>query len=199
MDVEVVLFDGFDELDGVGPYEVLSSAGVFGADVSVRTVTLDPVDRIEAAHGLRIEPDGQLGEPDLLVVPGGGWTDDGPGVRIEVEDGRLPDAVAECHRHGTTVASVCTGAMVLAEAGLLDGRPATTHPVAFDDLEAVTERVDARVVDDGDVLTAGGVTSGIDLALWLVEREFGEAVADDVAANLIHERRGEVHVVDPTV
>ena len=194
MDVQIVLFDGFDELDGVGPYEVLSSAGVFGADVSVRTVTLDDVGRVEASHGLRIEPDGRLGEPDLLVVPGGGWADDGPGVRDEVEDGRLPEAVAERHRGGTTVASVCTGAMVLAEAGLLDGRPATTHPVAFDDLEAVTDRIDARVVDDGDVLTAGGVTSGIDLALWLVEREFGETVADDVAENMVYERRGEVRV-----
>ena len=194
MDVEVVLFDGFDELDGVGPFEVLSSAGVFGADLSVRTVTLEPVDRVVAAHGLTIEPDDVLGEPDLLVVPGGGWADDGAGVRTEVEDGRLPEAVASRHRGGTTVASVCTGAMVLAEAGLLEGRPATTHPVAFEDLEAVTERLDARVVDDGDVLTAGGVTSGIDLALWIVEREFGEAVAEAVADNMVYERRGEVHV-----
>jgi transcriptional regulator GlxA family with amidase domain len=195
MNVEIVLFDGFDEMDGVAPYEVLSSAGDFGADVAVRTVTLDPADRVEAAHGLTIEPDGVLGDPALLVVPGGGWTDDGPGVRVEVEDGRLPEAVAERHRDGTTLASVCTGAMVLAEAGLLEGRPATTHPVAFDDLEAVTERIDARVVDDGDVLTAGGVTSGIDLALHLVEREFGGDVADAVAANLVYERRGTVHVV----
>ena len=194
MDVEIVLFDGFDELDGVGPYEILSSAGRFGADLSVRTVTLDDVERVEASHGLRIEPDGRLGEPDLLVVPGGGWADDGPGVRTEVEDGRLPEAVARRHGDGATVASVCTGAMVLAEAGLIDGRPATTHPVAFEDLEAVTDRVDARVVDDGDVLTAGGVTSGIDLALWLVEREFGEEVADAVAENMVYERRGEVRV-----
>lgn len=194
MDVEIVLFDGFDELDGVGPYEVFSTAAVRGAPLAVDTVTLDPVDRVEAAYGLRIEPDGTLGEPDLLVVAGGGWAEGGRGVRTEVEDGRLPDAVAGRHRDGATVASVCTGAMVLAEAGLLDGRPATTHPVAFEALEAVTERVDARVVDDGDVLTSGGVTSGIDLALWIVEREFGEGVADDVAENLVYRRRGEVHL-----
>jgi len=193
MDAEVLLFDGFDELDGVGPYEVLATAGTLGADLSVRTVTLDPVDRVEASHGLRIEPDGVLGAPDLLVVPGGGWATGDSGVRREVESGRLPEAVLARHRDGTTVASVCTGAMVLAEAGLLDGRPATTHPVAFTDLEAVTERVDARVVDDGDVLTAGGVTSGIDLALWLVEREFGRDLADGVAGELVYERRGEVY------
>lgn len=194
MDVEVVLFDGFDELDGVGPFEVLSQATMYGADLSVRTVTLEPVERIEAAHGLRIEPDGVLGEPDLLVVPGGGWATGDRGVRTEVEAGELPEAVAARHRAGSTVASVCTGAMVLAEAGLLDGRPAATHPVAYEDLEAVTERVDARVVDDGDVLTAGGVTSGIDLALHLLEREFGPDVADAVAENMVYERRGDVHV-----
>lgn len=193
MDVEIILFDGFDELDGVGPYEVFSSAGERGADLSVQTVTLEPVDRIEASHGLRIEPDGTLGDPDLLVVPGGGWASDGRGVRREVEAGRLPDAVSAVHGVGTTIASVCTGAMVLAQAGLLDGRPATTHPVAFEDLDRVTERVDARVVDDGDVVTAGGVTSGIDLALWLVEREFDRTIADDVAENMVYERRGEVY------
>ena len=193
MDVEIVLFPGFDELDGVGPYEVFRMAADRGADLSARMVTRRPADHVEASHGLRIEPDGTLGSPDLLVVPGGGWADGGAGVREEVEDGRLPDAVSATHDDGATIASVCTGAMVLAHAGLLDGRPATTHPVAFEDLEAVTERVDARVVDDGDVLTAGGVTSGIDLALWLLEREFDRDVADEVAADLVFERRGEVH------
>lgn len=196
MDVEILCFPGVDELDAVGPYEVFSSAAERGADLAVRVVTLEPTDRIRAGHGLCIEPDGRLGEPDLLVVPGGGWTSDGPGVRRAVERGRLPDAVAAAHEAGATVASVCTGAMVLAEAGLLDGRPATTHPVAFEDLEAVTERVEARVVDDGDVLTAGGVTSGIDLALWLLRREAGADVADAVSATLVHERRGPIHVTD---
>ncbi len=191
MEIEVLLFDGFDELDAVGPFEVFSNAARERDEVTVRTVTNEPAQTVTASHGLTIVPDGVLGEPDLLVVPGGGWSDGG--ARREYEAGVLPEAIAERHRGGATVASVCTGAMLLAGAGLLDGRPATTHHGAHADLEAVTERVDARVVDDGDLLTAGGVTSGIDLALWVVEREFGADVADRVSRELEYERRGDVH------
>ena len=189
---EIVLFDGFDELDAIGPYEVLENGAEAGASLETRLVTLESTDLVTASHGLRVEPDGTLGDPDLLLVPGGGWTTANSGVRAAVEDGSLSDAVSERYRNGATVASVCTGAMVLAEATLLEGRPATTHQVAVDDLEAHATVVDARVVDDGDVLTAGGVTAGIDLALWLLERVFGPEIADAVATGMEHERRGEV-------
>ncbi|RQG96221.1 DJ-1/PfpI family protein [Natrarchaeobius oligotrophus] len=190
---EIVLFDGFDELDAIGPYEVLANGAQAGASLETRLVTLEETDVVTASHDLRVEPQGTLGEPDLLLVPGGGWTTANEGVRAVVADGVLPDAVDECYTAGATVASVCTGAMILSEAGLLEGRPATTHPVAVDDLEATDATVvDERVVDDGDVLTAGGVTSGIDLALWLLEREFGDDVATQVAREMAHERRGEV-------
>ena len=192
MNVEVLLFDGFDELDAVGPYEVLANGGRMDADISVSTVTLEPEEMIVAAHGLTVVPDGQLGRPDLLVVPGGGWTTDG-GVSRVVEDGDLPRAVADRHADGTAVASVCTGAMILAAAGLLDGRPATTHHVAHDDVAEVADRVDARVVDDGEVVTAAGVTSGIDMGLWLLEREFGADVASRVEREMEYERRGDVY------
>jgi transcriptional regulator GlxA family with amidase domain len=83
--------------------------------------------------------------------------------------------------------------MLLAEAGVTDGRRAVTHASALDELRASgAEVVDARVVDDGDLLTAGGVTSGLDLALYVVEREFGAAVADRVATVIEYERRYEV-------
>ncbi|WP_126664226.1 DJ-1/PfpI family protein [Haloterrigena salifodinae] len=189
---EIVLFDGFDELDAIGPYEVLENAAHAGADLEVDLVTLDETDLVTASHDLRVEPQGTLGQPDILLVPGGGWTSANEGVRAVVEDGALPDEVDECYAEGSTVASVCTGAMVLAEADLLEGRPAATHRVAVDDLEAhAANVVDERVVDDGDVLTAGGVTSGLDLALWLVEREFGEDVASEVSEEMAYER-GEV-------
>ncbi|WP_436346132.1 DJ-1/PfpI family protein [Natronorubrum sp. FCH18a] len=189
---EIVLFEGFDELDAIGPYEVLENAAQAGADLETNLVTLEETDIVTASHDLRVESQGTLGQPDILIVPGGGWTTANEGVRAAVEDGELPGAVDERYTAGSTVASVCTGAMVLAEADLLEGRPAATHPVAEDDLEAhAANVVDERVVDDGDVLTAGGVTSGLDLALWLVEREFGEDVASTVSEEMEYER-GEV-------
>lgn len=191
MEVEILLFDGFDELDAIGPYEVLTHAGDRGADLSVRTVTNEPAETVTASHGLTIQPDGELGQPDLLVVPGGGW--EGGGARREYDAGDLPRAIADRHDHGAVVASVCTGAMLLAGAGLLDGRPATTHHLAQNDLAAVTERVDARVVDDGDVLTAAGVSSGLDLALWIVEREFGAELAEQTAEAIEYEPRHDVY------
>ncbi len=194
MDVEIVLFDGFDELDAVGPYEVLDNGRRAGAGLDVRLVTLDGRERVTANHGLDVGVDGELGDPDLLLVPGGGWSDGEGGVARVVEDGTLGEAVARRHAGGTRVGSVCTGAMVLAEAGLLDGRPATTHHAAHEDLERVADRRDARVVDDGDVVTAGGVTSGVDLALYLLDREFGEDVATRVARELEYERSGHVLV-----
>ena len=84
--------------------------------------------------------------------------------------------------------------MILAAAGVLDDRPATTHHGAIDDLHGTAANVpDARVVDDSDVLTAGGVTAGLDLALWLVERELDTDAADAIARGMECDRRGEVY------
>ncbi|MCU4753970.1 DJ-1/PfpI family protein [Halobacteria archaeon AArc-curdl1] len=189
---EIVLFDGFDELDAIGPFEVFKNGARAGADLETRLVTLEPTETVTASHGLRVEPDGVLGEPDLLVVPGGGWTSEDGGVRRVVNEGRLADAVAAHHERGGTLAAVCTGAMVLATADVLDGQPAITHQAALEDLSEYAEVTDARVVDDGDVLTAGGVTSGIDLALWYLERAFGESVATAVATEIEHERHESI-------
>jgi transcriptional regulator GlxA family with amidase domain len=193
LDIEIVLFEGFDELDAVGPFEVFQNGARVGADLTVGLVTIDPAETVTAGHGLRVEPDGVVGDPDLLVVPGGGWSDGG-GVRDVVDDGTLPTIVANARDRGTTIASVCTGAMVLASGGVLDSRPATTHRSAIGALAEYTETVDARVVDDGDVITAGGVTSGIDLALHLLDREFGEDVADEVATILEYSPTADVVV-----
>lgn len=193
--VEIVVFDGFDELDAIGPYEVLVNAAGLGADLRVRLVTLEPAEEVVGSHGLRVRPDGVLeGRPNLVVVPGGGWNDQAEkGAWAEAQRGTLPEAIARLHGAGSTVAAVCTGGMLLSAAGLLRGRPATTHHGALEELrEAGAEVVEARVVDDGDIVTAGGVTSGIDLALWLVEREFGEELAGKVATEMEYERRGDV-------
>jgi transcriptional regulator GlxA family with amidase domain len=193
--VAVLVYEGFDELDGVGPYEVFETAGAFGGPFETRVVSVDPTEWVTASHGLRVGVDGELGRPDLLVVPGGGWNagDDRPGARREAERGVIPDAVRACHDAGTTVAAVCTGGMLLSAAGLLDGRPAVTHAGALDDLRATDATVvDARVVDDGDVLTAGGITSGIDLALHLVARYADEELRDRVATELEYDHSAAV-------
>ena len=197
MRVAVVVFEGFDELDAIGPLEVLRNAAAMGADgLSVDLVALDGAAEVTGDHGLRVRTDGPLDREgtDLLVIPGGGWNDRGAsGAWAEAERGDLPAAIAAAARGGTVVATVCTGAMLAAAAGLTGGRPAITHHGAVEDLRASGARVvEARVVDDGDLVTAGGVTSGIDLALWLVERHFGAEVAEAVAAEIEHPRHGEV-------
>jgi len=185
--VAIVLYEGFDELDAVGPYEVFRTTNAMGGAVDASLVTLVPSQSITASHGLTVEPDDVLlGQPDIVLVPGGGWNDrSGAGAWAEVQDGTIPDRLATLHENGVRIASVCTGALLVADAGLLDGRPATTHHSARDDLADYGADVsEDRVVDDGDIITAGGVTSGIDLALHLVEgycdAEIAEQVADEM-------------------
>jgi transcriptional regulator GlxA family with amidase domain len=178
MRIEIVVFDGFDELDAVLPFEVFRNAAK-ASDWDVSLVGAFGPGEIVASHGMRLSVDAGLGRPDALVIPGGGWGDrSAKGTWQQVQDGRLPERVRELAPECTWVASVCTGAMVLAAAGLTKGRPATTHHVALEELRATgAELQDARVVDDGDLITCGGVTSGLDMALWMVERELGPELA----------------------
>lgn len=195
MRARIVVYDGFDELDAIGPYEVLRNAALGATDLDVALVTLRPAERVTASHGLEVVPHGALDDTtDLVLVPGGGWLDRAErGAWGEARRGDLPNALARMHAGGAAVTSVCTGAMVLSAAGLTNGRPATTHASAREALAAAGARVmDERVVDDGDLVTSGGVTSGIDMALWLVERHFGAELADTVASEMEHERRGGV-------
>ncbi len=202
MHIDVLLFDGFDELDALGPFEVLADAARMGAHADVALTRLDGDAPVTGSHGATVAVHRPHGTPcDLVVVPGGGWNDDAPqGARAEARAGALPRHLAELHAAGTAVAAVCTGGMLLAAAGLLQGRPATTHQGAIEDLRAAGAAVvDARVVDDGDVLTCGGVTSGLDLALWIVERTWGPELAGAVAREMEHDRRGPVWTRDAAV
>lgn len=203
MQIDVLLYPGFDELDAIAPFEVLMNAASRGAPFEVRLVAAPATGEIVAAHGLRLGCDAKLGSgprPDVIVVPGGGWIDgSAAGARAEVNRGEIPELLAEYHRAGVTIAAVCTGAMLLSAAGILRGRAAITHHGAIDDLAAAGANVvRARVVDDGDVITAGGVTSGLELALWLVERFAGPAIALAVEQQMEYERRGVVWRPSPT-
>src|SRR5437763_8808068 len=155
--VAIFVFDGVDELDAVGPFEVLANGERAGAPIDVRLVTLDERDDIVGSHGLRIRPDGMWdGEADLVIVPGGGWNDRGSeGAWAEAQRGDLPRAISEHHTGGGHVAGVCTGGLLLAAAGVIGGRPATTHARARDELrEAGADGRHDRGVDHGDRPTA---------------------------------------------
>jgi transcriptional regulator GlxA family with amidase domain len=190
-DVQILVYDGVDELDVVAPFEILGAAGF-----AVELVTAASRGPVRATHGLLLTPDGVLAAaPDLLVVPGGGWVSRAPeSAWTEARRGELPAAIAERHAAGSIVAGVCTGVMLLAAGGMLDGRPAITHRAAIDELRETGAVVHpgVRVVDDGDLLTAGGVTSAIDLALHIVERERGEEAAKVGARRIETEVRGPV-------
>ncbi len=190
--IDIVVYDGIDELDAVGPLEVLRSAIADGADLDVRLVTRLPARQITGSFGLRIEPDGlfEPGAAGAVVVPGGGWADRADrGTWGEVKRGDLAPMLSTCAEEGALMASVCTGAMLLAHAGVIGDRPATTHHAARPALfETGAQVLDERVVDDGDLITAAGVTSGIDLALHLVERLVGPAAAEKAAVRMEHTR-----------
>ncbi|MER6478550.1 DJ-1/PfpI family protein [Streptomyces filamentosus] len=195
--VHVVMFDGVEELDFAAPYEVLSAARFFTPrPVEVRYVSATGARAVTGAYGTVVRGlrSWDPGAADVLVVPGGGYARrDDPGVWAEIDRGTLPRALAAAPRPGLTVAALCTGVMLLAAAGLTAGRPCTTHHRAGADLRRQGGLVkDARVVDDGDLVTAGGITSGLDLGLRLVRRELGADAAAGLEEMLEYEARGTV-------
>ena len=172
MVIGVALFEGAEELDWAGPWEVLAAWATQWPDDGVRVFTLARSEGpVSCAKGLRVLPDEnwESAPPlDVLVYPGG------RGTRVELADPAVLDWVRGLAGNGTLVASVCTGSLVLAAAGLLDGRPATTHwgslellPTLGRDIEV---RPEDRFVDTGEVITAAGVSAGIDMALHLIAR-----------------------------
>nr|BFD80683.1 DJ-1/PfpI family protein [Streptomyces sp. Xyl84] len=218
MHIQVVLFDGFDPLDAIAPYEVLYAGGsASDGAVTVELVTAEgPREVVSGTGGLVLRADGALDleRADMLVVPGASGRVGEPGEVPEEEAGAgewkqdefipvllgrtlvtgLPALLKQAMDDpDITVATVCGGSLVLALAGLLEGRHATTHHMGLDMLDATgAHAVRARIVDDGDLVTGAGVTSGLDLGLYLLEREVGPRVAHAVEELFAHERRGTV-------
>ncbi|WP_433287444.1 DJ-1/PfpI family protein [Micromonospora sp. CA-244673] len=183
MQIAVLLFDRFTALDAVGPYEVFGrlpgARTVFVADrpgpvttdvgtlALTATATLDEVTR-----------------PDVLVVPGG------PGQIARMADARLLDWLHAVDATTTWTTSVCTGSLLLAAAGLLDGRQATSHWLALDQLPAFgAVPAEERVVVDGKYVTAAGVSAGVDMALTLAGRIAGDAVAQAIQLGIEYDPR----------
>ena len=185
--IDLLVFDGVDELDVFGPLAVLGRAAQTLDDCRVRLTTYEPRRDVRGSLGVTIVTDVPFepGCADVLVVPGGGWVARAQrGAWAECQRGAVVTLLRESAAT-PLIAGVCTGVMLMAHAGLLDGRRATTHHGATGELSTLgVTVVDQRVVDDGDRLTCGGVTSGIDLALWLVAREFGEALAERIATGI---------------
>lgn len=169
--VGIFVFDGAEELDVVGPYEVLAAWAAWSPlRPEVVTFSADG-GGVRCAKGLCLVPDAAIadvGPLHALVYPGG------QGTRALAADPEHLAWVRSMRASTPLMASVCTGALVLAAAGLLAGRPATTHWAAFDELVAFDPSIladdEARFVDDGDVVTSAGVSAGIDMALHLVAR-----------------------------
>lgn len=201
MRIRILAFDGADEIDISGPYEIFKHAAGLQKDIDVQLVTLPEESskrsEIVAHHGMRIHTDGVFrNDADLLIVPGGGWLDhSSTGVRHEIERGILPRMIATAYGKGAIVAGVCTGVMALAASGILDKRHATTHHAALEDLRKTAAHViPSRVVDHGNILTCGGVTSSLDLGLWLVRRFLGEKIATAVADYMEYTPSTDIHV-----
>jgi transcriptional regulator GlxA family with amidase domain len=187
--LQIAVFDGFDEIDVFGPYEMLSVPGI-----GIELATVEPTPTIRSMRGIVIEPQATLTACDGIVVPGGGWGNHADaGAWGEVQRGHLPNRLTELAPDLPWLASVCSGGMILASAGLLADRPATTNPGCFDDFRPlVGEVIEERVVDDRDRITAGALFCGNDLGLWIIERELGTAAADQAAEGKAHARQGRV-------
>lgn len=194
--VGILIFDGVEILDFAGPFEVFSRARLVPGAASRRSEDSAPFQvftvaksraPISTTGGLIVTPHyafGDAPEIDLLLVPGG------QGTRPLLEDSDTLDWIRRAASRARQVTSVCTGSLVLAKAGLLAGRRATTHWNALDLLAALdVGQVDrgARVVDDG-IVTSAGVASGIDMAFYVVERLCGAAVADETAHYIEYRR-----------
>lgn len=208
MRAQIVLFDGFDPMDVVAPFEVLYAGGAAsGGALSPELVSAEGAREVPSGNGMPLRATGVLDPEgvDLVVVPGAVGSLPAPGAE-EIDEGSIPailgralttDLPALLGRAvadpGTLVATVCGGALLPAMAGLIEGRHATTHHLGLDLLDATgVVAVDARVVDDGDLVTAAGVTSGLDLGLYLLERELGPRIAHSVERLFAYERRGVV-------
>ncbi|MDP1818697.1 MAG: DJ-1/PfpI family protein [Acidimicrobiales bacterium] len=192
MQIAIGLFPGFTALDAIGPYQVLSNLP--GAEIVVCAeqtglVADDNVLQLEISHTF-----GDVPTPDVLLVPGGLIT-----RKVARDGGPIIDWIRSAHETTTHTTSVCTGALLLGAAGLLEGRAATTHWLSYDHLRAYgATPTEQRVVTDGKVITAAGVSAGIDLALALVAELAGREVAQAIQLGIEYDPQPPFDAGSPT-
>jgi transcriptional regulator GlxA family with amidase domain len=174
MNIAIVLYERFTALDAIGPYEVLSRLP--GASVAFVAAQPGPVRTDNGTLTVLVERSlEEMPQPEIVLVPGGA------GDVVEHAGPAVLDWLTQAHRTSTWTTSVCTGSLILAAAGLLDGRRATSHWLAMEQLRRLgAQPVSERVVFDGKVVTAAGVSAGIDMALALAARVAGDTVAQAI-------------------
>jgi cyclohexyl-isocyanide hydratase len=182
--IAFLVFPRLTLLDFVGGYDALRRVALMGVDRDVRHRIIGTAPEIVDESGLVMRPDGvyeDLDGFDLLYVPGG------VGTRALMHDARLLEYLRSWGSR-RPLASVCTGALLLGQAGYLAGKRATTHHNAYDALRPLCREVvtDRRVVDEGRVVTAGGVSSSLDLGLYLVERYWGADARKTIAGQMAY-------------
>ncbi|ACB74865.1 DJ-1/PfpI family protein [Opitutus terrae] len=188
--VAILVFDDVEVLDFAGPFEVFALADELHDHAVFHTFTLAlKPGTVRTRNGLKIVPDFTLEScplPHVFVIPGGA------GTRPLLQMPSLLEWLRVKSRKIELLMSVCTGALVLARAGLLDGLRATTHHAYLDELRALAPRTEidpeARFVDNGQVLTAAGISAGIDCSLHVVERLLGAAAAETTARTMEYRR-----------
>jgi len=189
--VGILIFDEVEVLDFCGPFEVFSSASAEDRTrLYTATIIAEKSDIVSCRGGLLVQPNHTIEDHpplDIIVIPGG------YGTRREIDNPRIIDWISAQHADNALTTSVCTGAFLLAKTGLLDGKRATTHWGTIADIRsqfpAVNTLDDLRVVDEGQIITSAGVSAGIDMALYVVERQHSHAIAATTARDMEYDWR----------
>lgn len=192
--VAILIFDEVEVLDFCGPFEVFSVTGGRSSPPPFQVYTVAEYNRpIRTVGGLSVNPTHAFDDsprPDILLVPGG------IGTRREIRNPHLINWINARDEEVELLLSVCTGALLLAQAGLLDGLRSTTHHSAFDLLRQLAPKSHVleseRIVDNGKIILSAGISAGIDMSLYVVGRLFGEQQAEETAAHMEYERSPRV-------
>ncbi|HMK60729.1 MAG TPA: DJ-1/PfpI family protein [Dissulfurispiraceae bacterium] len=177
--IGILIFPQVEELDFVGPFEVLSYVNKIQPESTKVQLVAEALAPVSAFNGMKIIPDLTLQDCplfDIVIIPGG------RGRSYAMKNPAIKEFILRQSKTAHIIASVCTGAFLLAEAGLLTGKKATTYHAAFEELNSYSVKViKSKVVRDGKIVTAGGVSSGLELGFYLLRELFSPSISQEVA------------------